>query len=141
MLADSHRLLSSYPQVCEVCPLDCWPYKPVCKMWQGARQDFRGRQNPAPNRDAKRPSATQFLPPNGIIVPGAAHFPSFSHLCPKISQSCPDFCPDRDSCPDEISLKPATFFRLAYKAFLVPAQALAQCSYLSQVCGIRPLPL
>ena len=85
---------------------------PVCKMCQGAQQDFRGRQNPAPNRDAERPSAAQFLPPNGIIVPGAAHFPSFSHLCPKISQSCPDFCPDRDSCPDEISLKPATFFRL-----------------------------
>ena len=55
---------------------------------------------------SQRPGAAQFLFPNGIIVPGAAHLPSFSHLCPEISQSCPNFC------PDEISSKPATFFSL-----------------------------
>ena len=69
-------------------------------------------QNSAPNQGAERPSAAQFLFPNEIIVPGAAHFPSFSRLCPEISQSCPDFCPDCESCPDEISSKPAMFFSL-----------------------------
>ena len=89
------------------------PDNPVCKRWQGAQRDFRGRRNSAPNQGAERPGAAQFLFPNGIIVPGAAHFPSFSHLCPKISQSCPDFCPDCESCPNEISSKPAMFFSLA----------------------------
>ena len=87
---------------------------PVCKRWQGARQDFRGRQNSTPNQGAERPGAVQVLFPNGKIVPGAAHLPSFSHLCPKISQSCPDICPDCESCPDEILSKPATFFSLGH---------------------------
>ena len=50
---------------------------PVCKTWQGARRDFRGRRNPAPNQGAERPGAAQFLCPNGIIVPGAANFHLF----------------------------------------------------------------
>ena len=89
-------------------------YLPVCKRWQGARCDFQGRQNSAPNQGAERPGAAQCLFPNGIIVPGAAHLPSFSHLCPKISQSCPDFCPDCESYPNKILSKAATFFSLAY---------------------------
>ena len=87
---------------------------PVCKKWQGARQDFRGRQNSALNQGAERPGAAQFLFPNGIIVPRAAHLPSFSYLCPEISQSCPDFCPDFESCPDKISSKPALLFSLEH---------------------------
>ena len=34
---------------------------PVWKRWQGARRDFWGRQNSAPNQGAERPDAAQFL--------------------------------------------------------------------------------
>ena len=64
----------------------------------------------------------------------------FSHLCPEISQSCPDFCPDCESCPDEISSKSAMFFSLAILQMRMAAPAwklkwcVSKCK--SSVCQI-----